>query len=96
MTAIKIHKLLYRYHRRFDKVINKEAVMDFDKACPSGNIMVNTQDNAPDVTPSGECCECGQEHGDHKCVMCLDEITSEVCMEYEGWCKHCFEAERNA
>ena len=70
--------------------------MDFNTACPSGNLMVHAEDNAPDVTPSGECCECGRSYGEHQCVMCLDEITSEVCMEYSGHCKRCYEEERNA
>lgn len=89
MTSIKIHKLLYRYHRRFDKVINKEVDMDFNTACPSGNLMVHAQDNSPDVTPSGECCECYETNGDHKCIWCLDKISGEQCIKGEGCCEEC-------
>jgi len=62
---------------------------NFNEVCKSGNIMVEAQDNAPDVTPSGECCECYETNGDHKCIWCLDKISAEQCIKGEGCCDEC-------
>lgn len=68
--------------------------MEFDAACPSGNLMVHAQNNASGVIPAEACGECGGEHGEHKCVWCLDKISEEQCIKRDGCCEGCHKEQK--
>ncbi len=64
--------------------------MDFSRACPSGNVMVDIDDNCPRDYSEHVCESCGGENGKHRCVWCLDKISEEQCIKGEGCCKECY------
>ncbi len=62
----------------------------FDRACPSGNIMVELSGGEPPPY-SNECITCRKEEG-HYCRECGEEITEEQCENLGGLCEVCQEA----
>ena len=60
----------------------------FNRACPSGNTMVDLSGGEPDRNYADGCGFCGCDIK-HKCVCCGNYISVETCDKNGGNCDEC-------
>lgn len=64
--------------------------MDFNKACPSGNIMQELSNGESKIY--GEICEdCYCANDEHKCRECRQNIDHRECWRNGGFCDECLD-----
>ena len=63
--------------------------MTFNRACPSGNVMVELSNGEAPVY-TYDCEHCHTENSEkHVCRYCQTEIDAQECEEYQGKCATC-------
>lgn len=67
----------------------------FDRACPSGNTLIDGYGFEDFTSPQTAKCErCKGDDEKHVCNYCLTEIDAQECEEYDGSCALCAESIR--